>query len=295
MNKQPDIAPYIEKVNARLTELEAIEGANETLRSAMGYSLRAGGKRLRPVLNLMANELLNGDAAETLDIACAIEMIHTYSLVHDDLPAMDNDEMRRGKPTSHVVFGEAFAILAGDGLLNYAFEVMLRNALRFPQNLEAHVRAMDEVARGAGVTGMITGQCADIENEGQMLTDKELTYVHAHKTGAMIKSALLAGLLLCKPDQKQIAALALYGEDIGLTFQIIDDILDVTGDQVKMGKTLGKDKDAHKFTYVTLYGVDQSKKIAVEKTEEAVGALDVFGGKADQLRMLARSILERDM
>jgi geranylgeranyl diphosphate synthase type II len=160
-----------------------LDDINGTLKNAMSYSLSAGGKRIRPVLNIMANGLLDGNMEETLDIACAIEMIHTYSLIHDDLPDMDNDEMRRGKPTNHVVFGNAFAILAGDGLLNYAFEVMLKNAARYPGNIEAHVRALGEVAAGAGVGGMITGQCADIENEGQMLTEKDLTYIHKHKTG----------------------------------------------------------------------------------------------------------------
>ncbi|MEG0252107.1 MAG: polyprenyl synthetase family protein [Christensenellaceae bacterium] len=284
----------IELINNRLKELMEIENVNPTIRDAMNYSLMAGGKRIRPVLNIMANSLLNGDAKETLDIACAIEMIHTYSLIHDDLPAMDDDDLRRGKPTSHVMFGEAFAILAGDGLLNYAYEVMLKNALKYPSNLNNHTKAILEVATGAGVYGMITGQCGDIENEGQILTEQEIIYVHKHKTGDMIKSALVSGLLLCSPSQEYINALSVYGYNIGLTFQIVDDVLDITGDAQKMGKTLGKDKTSKKFTFPTLYGVDESMRIAVQKTEEAVDALSIFGSRAEELKQLAGNILKRD-
>ncbi|MEG2882804.1 MAG: polyprenyl synthetase family protein, partial [Christensenella sp.] len=191
MNKYTDI------INKRLNELLSLENVNPIIKDAMNYSVSAGGKRLRPTLNIMANALLSGNMKETLDIACAIEMIHTYSLIHDDLPAMDDDDLRRGKPTNHVMFGEAFAVLCGDALLNFAYEVMLKNALRYASNLTSHTKAMLEVATGAGVYGMITGQCGDIENEGQILTEVELKYVHTHKTGAIIKSSLLSGLLLC--------------------------------------------------------------------------------------------------
>ncbi len=285
---------YMDQINNRIEELLKMPGVFPVLRDAMHYSVTAGGKRLRPTLNLMANALLDGRQEETLDIACAIEMIHTYSLIHDDLPAMDNDELRRGKPTSHVMFGEAFAILAGDGLLNYAYEVMLQNALRFADNMTAHTKAMAEIARGAGVGGMLTGQCADIENEGQILTEQEITYVHEHKTGAMITSALLSGLLLCSPDKRQVEALTAYGNNIGLTFQIIDDILDITGSEKQLGKSIGKDRKAKKFTFPTLYGVERSRQIAEEKTQEAVEALAVFGEKGIPLAQLALSVLERN-
>ncbi len=285
---------YVEKIDARLNEVLHNPDFHHMLQDAMYYSVAAGGKRLRPTLNIYANRLLEGNMEETMDMACAIEMLHTCSLIHDDLPAMDNDELRRGKPTNHVVFGEANAILAGDGLMNFAYEVMMDNALRHPDNIYAHVKAMREMAYGAGVCGMITGQSADIENEGQMLTETELEYVHRHKTGDMIKSALLSGLLLCSPEQKYIDALTLYGYNLGLTFQIVDDILDITGDEKKLGKSIGKDKQAKKFTYPTLYGLEQSRKIAAERTRDAVKALDIFGGSADDLKEIAETILHRD-
>ncbi|MEG2360909.1 MAG: polyprenyl synthetase family protein [Christensenella sp.] len=285
---------YTDIINKRLNELLSLENVNPIIKDAMNYSVSAGGKRLRPTLNIMANALLSGNMKETLDIACAIEMIHTYSLIHDDLPAMDDDDLRRGKPTNHVMFGEAFAVLCGDALLNFAYEVMLKNALRYASNLTSHTKAMLEVATGAGVYGMITGQCGDIENEGQILTEVELKYVHTHKTGAIIKSSLLSGLLLCDPRQEYVDALSIYGDNIGLTFQIIDDVLDIVGDSDKMGKTLGKDKSSKKFTFPTLYGVDKSIKIAEEKTEEAICALKVFGTRAEELSALATFILQRE-
>jgi geranylgeranyl diphosphate synthase, type II len=281
-------------VEARILRLLDLPGINETLRSAMQYSVMAGGKRIRPNLNIMANSLLGGNTQETLDIACAIELIHTYSLIHDDLPAMDNDELRRGKPTSHVMFGEAMAILAGDALLNFGFEVMIANAQRYPANLAAHLRAMQAVAQGAGALGMVTGQCGDLENEGQILTERELYFVHEKKTGAIIEASLMSGLLLCNPDEKQLEALRTYGQNIGLTFQITDDVLDITGNVADIGKSIGKDKAAKKFTFPTLYGVEKSLKIAAEKTIEATQALSVFGSKADPLRDLAMMILKRN-
>lgn len=291
----PDILnKYTDIIDRRLKELLDLKNINPTMKDAMNYSVSAGGKRLRPTLNIMANALLSGNMKETLDIACAIEMIHTYSLIHDDLPAMDNDDLRRGKPTNHVMFGEAFAILCGDALLNFAYEVMLKNALRYASNLDSHTKAILEVATGAGVYGMITGQCGDIENEGQILTEVELKYVHEHKTGALIKSSLLSGLLLCNPRQEYIDALTVYGNNIGLTFQIVDDVLDIVGDAKKMGKTLGKDKTSKKFTFPTLYGVEKSMKIAQEKTDEAISALKVFGTRAEELSGLALFILKRE-
>jgi geranylgeranyl diphosphate synthase type II len=280
-------------VEKRLAELLKMPDINATLASAMSYSVMAGGKRIRPSLNIMSNSLLEGDINETLDIACAIELIHTYSLIHDDLPAMDNDELRRGKPTSHVMFGEAFAILTGDALLNLGFEVMLRNTMAYPENLQAHIKAMQVVAAGAGAHGMITGQCGDIENEGQILTEKELYLVHEKKTGALIEASLLSGLLLCRPSEAQIEAIRSYGQNIGLTFQITDDILDIVGNEKDMGKTVGKDKIAKKFTFPTLYGIDESLRIARQKTQDAKDALDIFGSKADSLRKLAEFVLQR--
>ncbi len=285
---------YTPAINTRLKELFLLEHIHPTLRDSMYYSVNAGGKRFRPTLNILGNALLGGNMDETLDVACALELIHTYSLIHDDLPAMDNDELRRGKPTNHIMFGEAFAILAGDGLLNYAFEIMLQNALNYPHNMAAHVRAMREVATGAGVGGMINGQCADIENEGQILTAAELDYTHRHKTGDLIKSSLVSGLLLCNPSDAQVDALATYGYSTGLVFQIVDDILDVTGSEKVLGKSIGKDQKSKKFTYPTLYGVDGSMKIATEKAQEAADSVAVFGANAQPLVELATWLLERD-
>ena len=282
-----------ELVENRIAEILKIPGVNEMLGSAMNYSVMAGGKRIRPNLNIMANNLLGGDTEETLDIACAIELIHTYSLIHDDLPAMDNDELRRGKPTSHVMFGEAFAILTGDALLNLGFEVMLQNALKYSGNMEAHIKAMQVIAFGAGAQGMVSGQCGDIENEGQILTERELYSVHEKKTGALIEASLLSGLLLCHPTEEQIDAIKGYGKNIGLTFQITDDVLDIIGDEKDLGKTVGKDTIAKKFTFPTLYGVDGSLEIAREKTLEAIAALEIFGEEADPLRKLAEFVLQR--
>lgn len=283
-----------EMVESRLAEILKIPGINETLRSAMNYSVMAGGKRIRPNLNILANGLLGCEPEQTLDIACGIELIHTYSLIHDDLPAMDNDELRRGKPTSHVMFGEAFAILTGDALLNLGFEVMLQNAMKYPDNLEAHLKAIQAVAAGAGSLGMVSGQCGDIENEGQILTEKELYLVHEKKTGALIQASLLSGLLLCGPSDEQIDAIKSYGRNIGLTFQITDDVLDILGNESDLGKSVGKDKIAKKFTFPTLYGIEESMRIAEQKTREAIAALGIFGNKADPLRELAEFVLQRN-
>lgn len=284
---------YTKQIDQRLAELLDAADTNATIKEAMNYSVAAGGKRLRPTLNIMANALLDGNLKETLDIACAIELIHTYSLIHDDLPAMDNDGLRRGKPTNHVVYGEGMAILAGDGLLNYAYEVMLKNARKYPDNVDAHLNAMLEVATSAGIYGMISGQAGDLENEGKKLSAQDVYFVHRRKTAALMKASLTSGMMLCRPDEKYLEAIDTYGEDIGLTFQIIDDILDVTGDAEKIGKTLGKDAEEEKFTFVTLYGVEKSMQIAERKTQEAIEALQIFGDKGKDLAELAEVILRR--
>ena len=264
-------------VEERLSQLMQ-NGAPQLLRDSMAYSLEAGGKRIRPAMNLMANELLGGDRAEALDLACAIEM--------------DNDTLRRGRATNHVVFGEAQAILAGDGLLNYAYEVMLNNALRHPENAAAHLEAIAIMARAAGVGGMIAGQVQDVSLEGKEISFEQLSYIHAHKTGDMITGALLSGLELCHPAQQQREALRRYGENVGLVFQIVDDVLDVTAGE-ELGKSRGKDALEGKTTYASLFGVEQSMRIAKEKNEEAKKALEVFGSKAEMLCALADSMLSR--
>lgn len=231
-------------VDARLKELLEVR-TPELLWNSMAYSVYAGGKRVRPALHIMAANLLSENIEQNLDIACAIEMIHTYSLIHDDLPALDNDELRRGKPTNHVVFGEAQAILAGDGLLSYAFEVMMDNAERYKENLENQVLAIREVSRAAGVFGMVAGQVQDVALEGRAISQEELKYIHEHKTADMIIGSLLSGLLIHAPSKEQYDAVRTYGEKIGLVFQIVDDVLDVTADknwERRWGRTLATAK-----------------------------------------------------
>ncbi|MBQ9942657.1 MAG: polyprenyl synthetase family protein [Christensenellaceae bacterium] len=265
----------------------------ELLWNSMAYSVRAGGKRLRPTMALMATMLKKESLVECLDLACAIEMIHTYSLIHDDLPALDNDTLRRGVATNHVVFGEAQAILAGDGLLNYAYEVMLANAARYPDNMAAHLRAIRHVAEAAGVTGMIAGQVQDVHYEGEPIGIEELSYIHSHKTGAMITGSLLAGLELADPTDEERAALSAYGQKVGLVFQIVDDILDITAG-AELGKTTGKDEKSGKTTYPTLYGIEKSMEMAKQLTEEAIKDLEIFGEQGDMLAALAQMMLGRN-
>ncbi len=263
------------------------------LKEAMSYSLMSGGKRLRPSLCLMSAELF-GDQIKVIDFACALEMIHTYSLIHDDLPAMDDDNLRRGKPTNHVVFGEANAILAGDGLLNLAFEVMINRALKDKNDISNYVNAMQIVAKASGATGMIAGQVADIAYEGKAKSKTLLQQIHEQKTAAMISASVLSGAAIHNAKEDEMSALNEFGECVGLVFQIVDDILDVEGDQIKVGKTLGKDSLSDKQTFVSLYGIDESKRYARAKTQQAIDALSVFGNKANKLCALAQFMLNRE-
>lgn len=278
-------------VDKRLEELLA-EREPGLLWRSMEYSVSAGGKRLRPALNIMAAELVGAHEEETLDNACAIEMIHTYSLIHDDLPALDNDELRRGRPSNHMVFGEAQAILAGDGLLSYAFQIMLENALRHGSNLLGQINAAQCVANAAGVFGMVAGQVLDVELEGKTATDEQISYIHEHKTADMIVGALLSGASLRELPPDRMAAIETYGRRIGLVFQIVDDVLDVTAD-ASLGKTLGKDARDNKTTFASKYGVDGAMELAAKYNEEAKSALKIFGGYADELIELADMLLAR--
>ncbi len=291
-----DISEHLEKtghqIDKRLSKLLDTVCDGSTLKDAMRYSLLSGGKRLRPALCVMTADMF-GDSAPALDIACALEMIHAYSLIHDDLPAMDNDVMRRGKPTNHVVFGEAYAILAGDGLLNSAFEVMLTCAQRHRDKPLDYIGAISIIAAAAGTSGMIAGQAADIEFEGQSANADILEYIHQRKTGALILASVMAPSVLFRADRKMRNALETYGQCIGLVFQIIDDILDEEGDQTQVGKTLGKDAEANKQTFVRVYGIEASKRIARQKTDEAISALGVFGARAKCLEQLATFLLNR--
>jgi geranylgeranyl diphosphate synthase type II len=278
-------------VDARLPVL--VEGLSEegTLRDAMHYSLTAGGKRLRPWLCIESARMF-GDAEAVVDFACAIEMIHTYSLIHDDLPAMDNDVLRRGKPTNHVIFGEAIAILAGDALLNAAYEVMARFALENPGF--GGLKAMDIIARAAGASGMIAGQAGDVEFECKDKDEEALLYIHERKTAAMIRGSILSGAALMGAGKDDMKALSDYGQRVGLVFQIVDDILDVTGDAATLGKTPGKDADEGKQTFAALYGIERARRIAAEQTQAAEEALSRLGDRAQMLRDMTRHLLSRD-
>ncbi|MGI6003972.1 MAG: polyprenyl synthetase family protein [Christensenellales bacterium] len=263
------------------------------LQAAMRYSVDAGGKRLRPVLLLACCDLVGGDARAAMAYACAVEMIHTYSLIHDDLPAMDDSPMRRGAPSNHMVHGEAFALLAGDGLLTFAFEVMLQDAQRF-QRPEA-VSAMRAIAHGAGVGGMVAGQCLDLSAEQEQIhTEEELLAIHKGKTVALLVAACTAGALLGGAAKAQVAAIRAYARNIGLAFQITDDILDYIGDPQLLGKPTGGDLAHKKLTFVSLYGTKTAAEKAHGLIERAQEALSVFPGeRASFLHQLAQEILMR--
>ena len=264
------------------------------LAEAMRYSLLAGGKRLRPALLLRTVEMLGGDLREALAPACAIEMIHTYSLIHDDLPGMDDDDLRRGRPTNHKVFGVGMAILAGDGLLNAAYELMMRNASRYPVHLERHAAAIGEIARRAGVAGMIGGQCMDVLSEGTGGNEPLLSYIHLHKTAGLFIAPVVAGGLLCGADAGQLAALEAYGRSVGLAFQIVDDLLDLEGDAGAMGKATGADAHRQKLTWPSLLGSKAAREKVSDLRREAFGALNSFGPKSSELHAMADRLTSRE-
>ncbi len=277
-----------EKLVAELRENEAL---NETLCSAMKYSLMAGGKRLRPVLLMAAADAVGAEGDAYVTTGCAIEMIHTYSLIHDDLPSMDNDDYRRGKPTNHKVYGDGIAVLAGDALLTMAFEVMLRQKGATPEQLVAIVR---EMSTAAGSNGMVGGQVIDLESEGKKIDLQELRKMHMAKTGALFRAAIRSGAILGGATEAQLAALTTYADKFGLAFQITDDILDVTGNEETIGKPVGSDERNHKSTYVTLTSLPEARKMALDTIEEAIDALEEFGDEADFLRDLAGYLMERN-
>ena len=272
--------------------LESLGDIPDRLLEAMKYSLEAGGKRLRPVMLLAACEMAGGDPETALPFACAIEMIHTYSLIHDDLPAMDNDDLRRGKPTNHKVFGEDLAILAGDGLLNAAAELMARAALRMG-DLRG-IRAMEIIMRHAGVTGMIAGQTRDVLSEGEAPREDLVRYIHSHKTADLLEAPMEAGLALAGADENQIRAGHDYGLHLGMAFQMTDDLLDVTGDAALLGKNTGMDSALNKMTWVALRGVEGTAQDAAEQAELAVAALEALPWEHGFFTELARSTVTRN-
>lgn len=261
----------------------------------MNYSVLAGGKRLRPMLMEETYRLFGGKGREIEPFMAAIEMIHTYSLVHDDLPAMDNAEYRRGRKTTHVVYGEAMAILAGDGLLNYAFETAMKS-FTMEGNLEKKARALSVLAQKAGIYGMIGGQTADIEAEdlGDQVTTEHLMFIHAHKTSALIEAAMMTGAILAGASQKEIAQIEKAAYEIGIAFQIQDDILDVTSTLEMLGKPIGSDAKNHKTTYVTLKGLEESRKEQQELSLHAIETIRNIGYSNDFLMELVTSLITRE-
>ncbi len=286
------------KINKVEEYLKSVVKENENpqklIYEAMNYSLLSGGKRLRPLLLLGAYELFQNNEDAAMPFACAMEMIHTYSLIHDDLPAMDNDDYRRGRLSNHKRFGEAAAILAGDGLLNKAFETGLEAALEHKINIESALKALAEIAGSSGSDGMIGGQVVDMFGHDKISSLEDLKYMYSLKTGAIIKSSVTAGALLGGADEKELKALESYAEKIGLAFQIEDDILDVIGTLEKLGKAAGSDAANEKITYLTFASIEEAQNTVVKLTEEAVESLNVFGEKAVHLAGLAKYLTNRD-
>ncbi len=292
-----DLRSYLEEqrgvVDRALEDTLRRRSGPGRLRDAMRHSLMAGGKRLRPVLCLAAAGAVGGDAGEALEAACALEMIHTYSLIHDDLPAMDDDDLRRGKPTCHVAFDEATAVLAGDALLTLAFEVLLEAGCRHPHRAAQWLRAGRVIAQAAGCRGMVEGQMRDMAAEEQRLQLDELRRMHALKTGALIAASVESGAILGGGGPGQVDDLVRYARRIGLAFQVTDDILNVEGDPTLMGKAVGTDEARQKSTYPALMGLEPSREYARRLIDEALQSLAAFGTAADPLAAIARYILER--
>ncbi len=286
------------KVDAYLDRAIPPEDRNpQTLHRAMRHSLFAGGKRLRPVLAMAAAEAVGRDEHTTegiLPLAAALELIHTYSLIHDDLPAMDNDDLRRGQPTCHRVFGEAMAILAGDALLTLAFEILSREEFRRAATAERAIRIVEELSKAAGSLGLVGGQAVDIESPGKPLDLPALQSVHARKTGALIRAAVHAGGTFAGAGGEDLEALTRYGEEMGLAYQVVDDLLDLGGDPERLGKQVGGDQRKAKPTYPALLGAQAAKAQACEMLDRALKAVEGFGERADPLRALARFMVERN-
>lgn len=261
------------------------------LAASMEYSLTAGGKRLRPILLMAAADAVGAKGTNFIQAACGIEMIHTYSLIHDDLPAMDNDDYRRGKLTNHKVYGEAMAILAGDALLTQAFEVILRQP-HVPAELLLQV--VKEMSVAAGPNGMVGGQVIDMLSEGKKISMEELRKMHMGKTGALFRAAIRSGAIMAQAGEKELEALTTYADCFGLAFQITDDILDVVGDEAVIGKPVGSDERNDKSTYVTLTSLEEARRLAADTVAQAVEALEVFGDKASFLKELVEMLLERN-
>ncbi len=278
---------YLDKINSALKEY--LPTADDVVSQAMRYSVENGGKRIRPALLLEFCRVCGGDYKKAMPFACALEMIHTYSLIHDDLPCMDDDDFRRGKPSCHIAFGEEYALLAGDALLTLAFETAMKSNL----SAEITVKAAKELAKAAGVMGMVGGQVLDLQNEGKKVGVSDLQKTDELKTGELIRAACVLGCVCAGADDKKIAAAEKYAHDIGIAFQIVDDILDVTSDEETLGKPIGSDEENQKSTYVSLLGIEKSRKTAEELTLNAQKALDAFDGDVSSLKDFAEKLKNR--
>ncbi|MFQ9425020.1 MAG: polyprenyl synthetase family protein [Anaerovoracaceae bacterium] len=290
-------AEYKEIVNAHLMDfIPNIDNKSLSLYESMKYSLLAGGKRLRPVLLLASCEFAGGSIREAIPYVCAVEYIHTYSLIHDDLPAMDNDDLRRGIPTNHKVYGDAIAILAGDGLLTTAFEVISKDMMLYfdsPEKMMKRVNAAYQIASGAGCQGMVAGQVSDIEAENAIASNEMLEYIHLNKTAALFKASIKAGLYLGDYDDKMITDMSKYADNLGLAYQIADDILDVVGNKEELGKNTGSDEKRHKNTYTSINGLDEARRRLEELTSGAVEAIADYYDNAEFFRDLVLELAER--
>lgn len=276
--------------------LPEIDYKSVTLYESIKYSLTAGGKRIRPILLLAACEFVGGDVNLAIPYACALEFIHTYALIHDDLPAMDDDDMRRGQPSNHIKFGEAVAILAGDGLLTSAFEIMNKEMFIYFDDLpklKARIKAINEIAKGAGVRGMVAGQIADIEAENKQCSKEMLDYIHINKTGTLITAAVRAGAYIGGAKPEDINALTIYAENLGLAFQVADDILDINGNEELMGKKAGNDSKKNKATFPCMCGLESCENYLNELTLNAKNALAHYGSDAKFFNDLADMLQNR--
>ena len=293
-----DLKSYLNEKKAMVDRtLEAYmpepEGPASDVINAMKYSLFAGGKRLRPILCIAGTEAVGGTEKDCLNVACALELIHTYSLIHDDLPMMDDDDLRRGKPTNHKVFGEAVALLAGDGLLTEAFKLMTKADLTKHVAPQVLLKVISLISHASGYQGMVGGQVVDIQSEGKAVDFSTVKFIHTHKTGALISASVASGAILGRGNESQLQAIISYGRKIGLAFQISDDILDIEGDTKALGKKAGADEKKGKITYPLVFGLKKSKEIQSELVEAAVESLRAFDHTAEPLRLIAQYIIER--
>lgn len=291
---KPSQQEYLSMIEKALKGyLPKSDGLDGKVSEAMAYSLLDGGKRIRPILLLEFCRVSGGSPEEALPFACAVEMIHTYSLIHDDLPCMDNDDTRRGKPSNHIAYGEDIALLAGDALLTLAFDVMLREESAASVGCKRALQSASILAKAAGAAGMVGGQVIDLQNEGRQVSMEVLKEMDDKKTGALIRAACLMGCVLAGAPESQMRAAYVYAECIGLAFQIVDDILDVTADSIELGKPTGSDLENQKSTYVSLLGLNHSRELVQELTDKALGALDHFPTDTAFLKELAQTLAVR--